>query len=313
MVVGIDANIIALKWNEIHPKHMSHPIRTIASSIRVFCQAPFWIRDRQHGVWYVYAIALALVVFGFNWLGMQALHQWIEDCLVRAGLKQFINGAMEWAHIDLDNNGNMTTWQSMVSHLIVISYKLMYWGFSIWFEIKTLKYILLAFSGPLVSWVSEQTESEITGATIEFSGSLWARDMMRSLLFALVLFLVEITVSLMSFGIVTMSLVFFPAVAPILSVFALVLAVFLSSFVFGMASFDPIWERKGYGVKERLRRAWSEKWKLFGLGLPFHFAMAIPIISTLVAPIILPIISSVGAVLISEKSKLNPPLKATTV
>ena len=220
---------------------------------------------------------------------------------------------MEWAQIDSSNEGNGTTWQSMVGHLVLFAFRLMYWGLSIWLEIKLLKYILLAFSGPLVSWVSEQTESEITGTSIEFNGLVWARDMMRSLLFAVVLFFVEITVSLMSLGIVTMSLVFFPSLAPILSVFALVLAVFISSFVFGMASFDPIWERRGYGVRERLRWAWSEKWKLFGLGLPFHFAMAIPIVSILVAPIILPIISAVGAVLISEKSKWSTAQKASRV
>ena len=292
---------------------MTHPIRTITSAIRLVLKAPIWIRDRQHGVWYVYAVVLALVVFGFNWLGMHALHQWIEDHIVRAGLQQLIQDAMEWAHIDSANEGNVTTWQSMVGHLVLFAFRLMYWGLSIWLEIKVLKYILLAFSGPLVSWVSEQTESEITGTTIEFNGLVWARDMMRSLLFALVLFFVEITVSLMSLGIVAMSLVFFPAVAPILSVFAVVLAVFLSSFVFGMASFDPIWERRGYGVKKRVRRAWSEKWKLFGLGLPFHFAMAIPIVSILVAPIILPIISAVGAVLISEKSKWSTAQKASRV
>ena len=309
MVRGIDANIIALKWKEKLPQQMLQLLRAIASSIRFLFKAPFWIRDRQHQIWYVYAIVLALVVFGFNWWGVHIFHQWIQEQLVQVGLGQTLLAVMEWAHIDIANEGNPTTWQSMVSEFVVAALGWMYWALAIWFEIKTLKYVLLAFSGPLVSLVSEQAESEITGVTIAFNGVVWARDLLRSILFAIVLFFAEITVSLVSFGVVLFTLVFFPLVAPILSVFAFAFSVFLSSFVFGLSSFDPIWERRGLGVSMRFRKAWSEKWALFGLGLPFHIAMAIPVVSIILAPVFLPVFSAVGAVLISQRAQLNTVAK----
>lgn len=279
------------------------PVIEFISAMRMHQVAFRWIRDRHHQVWYAYAMVLALLVFAFNWWGMHVFHQWIEGHLVRLGVGEFVSSWTDQADIQSIQIGQVTRWQSYMDQAVEVVFKFVFWVLAIWFEIKTMKYVLLALSGPFVSWVSEQTESNITGVAAEFNALVWSRDLIRSVVFSAILFFAEIAVSMLSLGSVLVSWVFFPALAPIFSVSAIILEVVLSSFVFGMASFDPVWERKGLGFRSRFSRAWSDKWKLMGLGLPFHMAMATPFISAFLAPIFLPILSGVGAVLIVMRSE----------
>lgn len=273
------------------------PFIDFFSGIRAQRDAYRWIRGHNHQVWYAYAAAFAIILVCLNYWGLQVLHDWLKVHLNQVALR-WLDGA-------IPEDSGFFKWKTEAAEVILYSFDAVYWIFMFWLKIKVTKYMIIATVGPLISWVSEQTENEITGNQYTFSWRVWIRDLLRSMVFALMFFIVEAGFSIVLFIVIALSWLLIPFAAPVISMLCMLATVLMSSLVYGITVFDPIWERRGMGLVSRLRQAWSLKWKLFGAGLPFHLLMTVPVVSIVLTPIMLPVISSVGAVLSVGKKELT--------
>ena len=281
------------------------PFTEFISAIRAQRDAYRWIRDHNHQVWYAYAAAFAIILVSLNYWGMQVLHDWMKVHLNQAALR--------WLDAATPEESGFSKWKTEATEVILFAFDAVYWIFMFWLKIKVTKYMIIATVGPLISWVSEQTENEITGMQYSFSLRVWVRDLLRSVAFALMFFIIETGFSIFLFIVIVLFWLLIPFVAPVISMLGVIALVLVSSLVYGLTVFDPIWERRGMGLGSRLRQVWSLKWKLLGAGLPFHLLMTVPVVSIVLTPIVLPIISSVGAVLSLGKKDLTGNVDQSTV
>jgi len=273
------------------------PFTEFISGIRAQRDAYRWIRDHNHQVWYAYAAAFAIILVCLNYWGLNVLHDWLKVHLNQVVLR--------WIDVVMPEDSDFSEWKMKATQIISYSFDAVYWIFMFWLKIKVTKYMIIATVGPLISWVSEQTENEITGIQHTFVWRFWFRDLLRSIVFALMFFIIETGVSIFLFVVIGLSWLLIPFVAPLISMLGMIATALVSSLVYGLTVFDPIWERRGLALGSRLRQASSLKWTLLGAGLPFHLLMTVPVISIVLTPILLPIISSVGAVLSLENKKLT--------
>ena len=291
----IDANILALKAQDEVSMNKANQLTDFFSALRAHRDAYRWIRDRKHREWYAYAAAFSVGLICLNYWGAQVLNDWAERRLNEV--------VLNWAEGASAEHSVLSSWAVSVAELVLLSFDFVFWVVMFWMKIKVTKYLVLGFAGPLMSWISERVECEIRGMQYAFKWHIWIRDMARSLAVSILFFFIEAIISLLILFLIALSWVLFPIAAPGITLLFGIAAAILSSFFYGLSVFDPVWEREGLGVKMRFQQAWFAKASILGAGLPFHLWMSIPFVSAILSPIIAPVLCSVGAVLIRDRSE----------
>ena len=167
-----------------------------------------------------------------------------------------------------------------------------------WLKIKLLKYIVLAFLGPIMSVISDVTEEKITGIKRPFSFHKFIREVFRGIRTAILYLFIELflafllLVTALAVGLVA------PVLLPIIAPIEVFVAFIIGAFFYGAAALDYVWEREEVGAFGSIGKAFSSRRLAIGIGVPFAVWMSIPIVNFTIAPIFAPALATVAAVLV---------------
>ena len=167
-----------------------------------------------------------------------------------------------------------------------------------WLKIKLLKYIVLAFLGPIMSVISDVTEEKITGIKRPFSFNKFIQEVFRGIRTAILYLFIELflafllLVTALAVGLVA------PVLLPIIAPIEVFVAFIIGAFFYGAAALDYVWEREEVGAFGSIGKAFSSRRLAIGIGVPFAVWMAIPIVNFTIAPIFAPALATVAAVLV---------------
>ena len=202
--------------------------------------------------WFVPAAALTLALAALGWYGISVAAEHLSAWLLSQG---------SWS-ADEAWLQTLTEWMLWLALLVV--------------KLKLTKYIVLVVMGPLFAAVSEATEAQITGQALVFSWSRWIKDAVRGLRSAMVLATFEWTLTLLLWAVG----LFFPVLSPV----TLPLAWLGGAWAYGASAMDYVWEREGKGARSGLVASLKRPTVAFGVGVPFAFWMAIPVLAWTVGP-----------------------------
>ena len=174
-----------------------------------------------------------------------------------------------------------------------------------WLKVKLTKYLVLAFLGPVMAWVSERTEAAETGVDREVPFRLMLREGVRGVRSAALLFAFELGLGFALFLTSVAVTLLLPPAAVVLSPFFAVTSFLMGAWFYGASVFDFIWERKGLGARSGLRASWGMRGRVLGVGIPFQIWMMVPVLSWFIAPIFAPVTCAVAAVLSLSKTELT--------
>ncbi len=172
-------------------------------------------------------------------------------------------------------------------------------------NMKVTKFFVLAVLGPLIAMLSERAAAvKDDDSESSWSWKLFLKGTIRGVKSAMLLFLVELSLTgILGIGSFLVAL-FIPLLAPLVAVLSSLLFVALGSWFYGAAMFDCIWERYGLGSREGLRSSRALGSAPMGLGFPLYLFMTIPFLAFPLGLVFGPIGGAVGAVLI-HKASLN--------
>jgi uncharacterized protein involved in cysteine biosynthesis len=171
------------------------------------------------------------------------------------------------------------------------------WVGLFWLKIKLLKYVVLAFLGPVMSVISDVTEEKLTGVKHPFSLRKFIRDVFRGIRTALLYLFIELFLALLLLVVVLVAGWVFPVLLPFLAPLEVIVAFIIGAFFYGAAALDYVWEREDVGALGSLGLAYKSRRLAVGIGVPFAIWMAIPIVNFTLAPIFAPALATVAAVL----------------
>jgi CysZ protein len=160
-----------------------------------------------------------------------------------------------------------------------------------------MKYIVIAFLGPVMAALSEITEEKLTGVKKSFSLKRWMFEALRGVRTAILYLFIELSLSLLLLLFFAVVGLFIPILLPLIAVIEIILAFLIGAFFYGAAALDYVWEREGVGALGSFLKAKSDPALAIGVGVPFAIWMMIPVINFTLAPIFAPALASVAAVL----------------
>lgn len=202
--------------------------------------------------WFVPAAMLTLLLGAAGWYGISWLAErataWLVDRSSWAKEEVWLQVGVEWS-----------IWLA----LLVV-------------KLKVTKYLVLVVMGPLFAAVSEAAEAHVTGTTVDFSWTRWWRESLRGMRSALVLLVVEWTLTLACW--------FVGLVVPITSPVMVPLAWAIGAWAYGASVMDYVWERDGKGAFAGLRATAARPGIALGVGIPFSLWMALPLLAWTVGP-----------------------------
>ncbi len=171
------------------------------------------------------------------------------------------------------------------------------WVGLFWLKIKLLKYVVLAFLGPVMSVISDVTEEKLTGVKHPFSLKKFIRDVFRGIRTALLYLFIELFLALLLLVVALVAGWVFPVLLPFLAPLEVIVAFIIGAFFYGAVALDYVWEREDVGALGSLGLAYKSRRLAVGIGVPFAIWMAIPIVNFTLAPIFAPALATVAAVL----------------
>ncbi|MCC7298121.1 MAG: EI24 domain-containing protein [Bacteroidia bacterium] len=244
--------------------------------------APFqafgFIFSRGMAKWYLVPILIWVVlVFGSTftlagWLSpyiKTALENWLGESVgADANFWEMVKG---WLHTGLQF---ASAW---VLHILI------------WYFLgRIMKYVILIIMSPLLAYLSEKTESILTGKEYPFEIIQLLQDAWRGVLITLRNLGIELFFMAIGFF---LSMVL-PPVAPFIG-----LALFgLNSYFMGFSMFDYYTERQRMNISDSVGYIRQNRNKVLGLGLGFNVMSFVPFADWVIAPIN----GAVGAVLCLE-------------
>ena len=264
---------------------------------------PF-MRSNGLVIWFLPAIALSLLMsFGVFT---------IIDLTVEF-VSSLYSGYFGDSSFNVCENGVLSSWECIVA---VIKYAGEYvvssvvWLGLFWLKIKLMKYLVLAFLGPVMAMLSELTEQKVTGVTRPFKWSKFLLEVFRGVRTAVLYLFIELSLGLLLLLIALVTGIMFPIFLPIIAPLELVLAFLMGAFFYGAAAMDYVWERQGVGAVGSFRKAVKNKRLVVGLGFVFAIMMSVPFVNFTLAPVFAPAITAVGAVLVLKHKSSNSNIKS---
>ena len=162
----------------------------------------------------------------------------------------------------------------------LMSFLFSFTGLVVWlvgalFYFSLFKYIWLILGSPIFSWLSEKTESLVTGKAYEFSIKQWLMDMGRGVKMALRNLLWQ---SVYLVALLLLSLI------PIAGWAVPFLALLIEAYYFGFSMLDYSFERKRANMGSSILYIGQHKGLAIGNGLVFYLMHLIPIVGWVFAP-----------------------------
>lgn len=236
--------------------------------------------------WWKYlwvTIPAAVILIYFGWESATELGSWLND-LFKPWL---LEKTQDW---NLPDN-----WFTRA--LFGIFYFLMKIFFFFLF-LSCFKYVYLILLSPFFSWFSGLVYKKVYGIDVPFSFFQIMKDALRSISIGISNFLLEIFLKIIAVPILL--------AIPVLGwLSAPVIGILLSSFFYGTNMIDFTLEQKQWSAGKSLRFMYDRKGPATGNGLIFALSFSIPIIGTLLAPAIIPLIGIVaGTIAIKEREAL---------
>ncbi|MFT4986067.1 MAG: CysZ protein [Glaciecola sp.] len=269
-------------------------ISQFLQSIRGFTVAVGFIHSNGLSKFYIFPVILALLLGagGFA-LVSQAVDFISSNTLQYLELEanptedNFFSSFREgWETIKLWINGASTV-------VIAVILKVVFW---VLLGIL-MKYVLLIFLAPVLAYVSEKTESIVTGNEYPFNAAQLTRDIWRGIVIALKNLGIEISI-LIFLSVITF---FAPFLAPITALVGIV----IGAYYYGYSMIDYISERRQLSIAESSRYVLDNAGMAIGLGLIITLMMKVPVLGFLTASFA-SIVTAVSAVLLVYGNSPDP-------
>lgn len=140
------------------------------------------------------------------------------------------------------------------------------------------KYIILAVTSPVMSFVSEKVEHRLTGERQEgFSITRMVGEFIRGVRLSLTNLMKEL---FYLFCLFVMGVIF-PFLAPVIGV----LSFLIQAYFVGFGSLDYFMERR-FNVAESKHTAQTHRWGITGIGSGFLLILLVPVLGWIMAPIL---------------------------
>ncbi len=233
-------------------------LKEIIIAVQSYFQAHRFISENKLWKWIlipgiVYAILFVAGIYLF-WESSAFV---IDFLLTKTGVKSWLQ------------KGTSLLKFLLVFGQIVVHIILMVLYFS-WF-----KYLFLIVGSPVFAWLSEKTETLITGSDYPFRFRQFVKDALRGTGIALRNTLWQTVYSVS---------VFFLALIPVVGWATPVLALFIECYYFGFSMLDYTSERKGLTTSQSIHYIGNHKGLAIGNGLVFYLLHLIPLVGWVMAP-----------------------------
>lgn len=152
---------------------------------------------------------------------------------------------------------------------------LVVWLMGALFYFSLFKFVWLILGSPIFAWLSEKTESLVTGRQYEFSAKQWLKDMGRGVEIALRNLLWQ---SVYFVALLLLSLV------PLAGWAVPFLALLIEAYYFGFSMLDYSFERKKTDMGSSIRYIGQHKGLAIGNGMVFYLINIIPLVGWVFAP-----------------------------
>lgn len=152
---------------------------------------------------------------------------------------------------------------------------LVVWLLGMLFYFSLFKYFWLIVGSPVFAWLSEKTESLLTGRSYEFSFSQLVKDIIRG---------VRISGRNLLWQTVYFIALFFISLIPVIGWGVPFFALLIEAYYFGFSMLDYSLERKGATVGSSIRNIGAHKGLAIGNGIVFYAMHALPVVGWLLAP-----------------------------
>ena len=153
---------------------------------------------------------------------------------------------------------------------------LVVWLVGMLFYFSLFKYFWLIVGSPVFAWLSEKTETLLTGKTYHFSFKQLLKDSVRGM---------GIAGRNMLWQTVYFIALFFISLIPVVGWGVPFLALLIEAYYFGFSMLDYSFERKGESVGSSIRYIGLHKGLAMGNGMVFYAMHALPVVGWLLAPV----------------------------
>ena len=243
---------------------------------------------RKHGMWKYYLYPLAFIIlFGlFAGYSISTANDYFTPMLSDWLNFEEIPGDHWW---DVTVNFLKDAGRYIIGFLIWVSFAMIYY--------KVSKYVVLICLSPVMAFVSERTEKELTGVEIPFSWRQFIKDVARGVIIAIRNLIVEITI-IVVLGIFNLVVSFlFPPAAIITTPLIAIITFLVGAYYYGFSTMDYTSERRKLSVGESIKYIRKYKGVAIANGSIFTLWLIVPILGTYVGTIFAPITCTVGATL----------------
>ncbi|MBK3519295.1 EI24 domain-containing protein [Carboxylicivirga marina] len=249
--------------------------------IKTYSKATSFMFRNKLGWYFIFPVLFNILLFVAGFYSVTSLSDGV------------ITSLNEWMNIE--------SWDFWGSGFVVTLIK----GF-IWIVLRLLFFIIYAYIGgyiilimmsPVFAFLSEKTEEILSGKSLPFNFSQFARDILRGVLLAIRNLSVE-----MFFTVLLFILSFIPIIGYLTPI-----ALFLvSAYFYGFSFLDYTFERRRFKINASVRFMRNNKGLAIGNGFVFSLVLLIPYIGVMLAGFIA-VVSVVAATMaayeIIEKNK----------
>lgn len=234
----------------------------------------------KHGLWkyFIFTLIIALglftaVFYGIEWITAQ-LNVWLFGWV-----GNFLPDVSEWGWF-----GDVIAWFSdSAAWIVKLLMKVAFW----FLFLSIYKFAMLMLLSPILALVSEKVEKILTGKEYPFAFNRFLKDILRGIGLSFRNMIIE-TGFLLLFFIVS----FIPVIGTIVSLVAMFI---ISSYFYGFSMMDYTNERRRLSINDSIHFIRTHKGIAIGIGTIFSLCFIIPVIGTLVAPLVAPVWSVVAA------------------
>jgi CysZ protein len=235
-------------------------LKEIIISIAAYGKAHAIIRDHKLWKWIVIPGLLYMLLYiGGLYVFFVSFRSVVSEKII-VGL-----GISQW--LDRYDSGLMSFLFSFTGLVV--------WLVGAMFYFSLFKYIWLILGSPIFSWLSEKTESLVTGKAYHFSLKQWVMDMGRAVKLAMRNLLWQ---SVYLVALLLLSLI------PVAGWAVPFLALIIEAYYFGFSMLDYSFERKRADMGSSIRYIGQHKGLAIGNGVVFYLMHLIPLVGWVLAP-----------------------------
>ncbi len=234
-------------------------LKEIIISIQAYFEAHQFIKKHKLWKWILipglfYAILFVIGIYYF-WISSNAATAWM---LTKFGVKKWLDHMQD-------------TWLSFffIIGQIFIHLLLLIFYFSFF------KFMFLIIGSPVFAYLSEKTESILTGKEFPFSFSQLLKDMRRG---------IRIALRNMSWQTVYVIALLFLSLIPLIGWITPLIVFFIDCYYMGFSMLDYSSERNNLGVTESIDLISHHRGLAVGNGMVFYLFHFVPVIGWLFAP-----------------------------